>query len=153
MNRAILSPLSLVLALLAGCASPPEVIDKETAAIAEGVLAFRDICLKSAPSFAGADSAAKAYGIARLDNAGYARMGLRPDHSLGVQVQKGKQCAVTTPSQRDKTLTEQFLKLAEQFSSTPVAQHLPAKITLDNQTFLLMHDRRGGEAYVMLKQL
>lgn len=151
MNRMILSPL-LVLALLAGCSSPPEIIDKEAATVAEGVLAFRDICLKSAPSFAGADSAAKAYGIARLDDAGYARMGLRPDHSLGVQVQQGKQCAVTTPSQRDKTLTAQFLKIAGQFSSTPVAQDLPVKITLDQQVFLLMHDRRGGEAYVMLKQ-
>ncbi|SDZ60027.1 hypothetical protein [Pseudomonas sp. NFIX28] len=151
MNRMILSPL-LVLALLAGCSSPPEIIDKEAATVAEGVLAFRDICLKSAPSFAGADSAAKAYGIARLDDAGYARMGLRPDHSLGVQVQRAKQCAVTTPSQRDKTLTAQFLKIAGQFSSTPVAQDLPVKITLDQQVFLLMHDRRGGEAYVMLKQ-
>ncbi|OLF53354.1 hypothetical protein [Pseudomonas chlororaphis] len=151
MKPTIASPLGLALLLLAGCSSPPEIIDEQPAAIAEGVLAFRDICLKSAPSFAGADSAAKAYGIARLEDAGYARMGLRSDHSLGVQVQKNKQCAVTTPSQADKTLTRQFLKIAEQFSSTAVGQSLPVRIILDQQTFLLMHDRRGGEAYVMLK--
>ncbi|AKA23896.1 lipoprotein [Pseudomonas chlororaphis] len=151
MKPMILPHLSLALALLAGCSSPPEVIDEQPAAIAEGVLAFRDICLKSAPSFAGAEHAAKAYGIARLDDAGYARMGLRPDRSLGVQVRKGLQCAVTTPAQADRTLTRQFLKIAEQFSSTPVAQDLPVRITLDRQTYLLMHDRRGGEAYVMLK--
>ncbi|MGE7955953.1 hypothetical protein ACQKQA_05010 [Pseudomonas sp. NPDC089530] len=151
MKRTLLPCLSLALALLAGCASPPEVIDEAPAAIAEGVLAFRDICLKSAPSFAGADTAAKGYGITRLNDAGWARMGLRPDHTLGVQVQKGKQCAVTTPAQSDPTLTRQFIKVAEQFSSTPVAHNLPLKITLDKQTYLLMHDRRGGEAYVMLK--
>lgn len=73
------------------------------------------------------------------------------DQTLGVQVQANKECAITTPSQNDSSLTQQFLSSVGKFSSTPVAQSVPARITLEGQTFIIMHDRRGGEAYVMLK--
>ena len=78
-------------------------------------------------------------------------MGMNEDQSLGVQIQANKECAITTPSQNDSSLTLQFLSSAGKFSSTPLGTQVPVKITLDQQTFILMHDRRGGEAYVMLK--
>jgi len=142
--------LTLTLALLSGC-STSGYHENPSSITAEGVLAFRDICLKTAPSFSGAENAAKAHGILKLTDAGFARMGLNKDDSLGVQVQAGKECAVTTPSQSDTTLTRQLLDVAGRFSSTPVAQNVPAKITVNQQSFILMHDRRGGEAYVLLK--
>jgi len=139
------------LALLGACSSVTREINPEPTITSAGILAFRDICLKSAPSFAGAETAARNHGISDLTDAGFAKMGMNEDQSLGVQIQANKECAITTPTQNDSSLTQQFLSVAGKFSSTPVAQSIPSKITLNGQTFILMHDRRGGEAYVMLK--
>ncbi|MGC5702722.1 hypothetical protein J4P02_21190 [Pseudomonas sp. NFXW11] len=151
MSKLTRCTLVVALALLGACASLTREINPEPTITSAGILAFRDICLKSAPSFAGADTAARAHGIGELSDAGFARMGMNQDQTLGVQVQANKECAVTTPSQNDPSLTQQFLSILGKFSSTPVNQSLPAQITLDGQHFILMHDRRGGEAYVMLK--
>ncbi|MGZ0782940.1 hypothetical protein DNK59_10830 [Pseudomonas sp. TKO26] len=146
-----LASLLAALALLSACSSVTREIRQEPTITSAGILAFRDICLKSAPSFAGAETAARSHGILELTDAGFAKMGMNEDQTLGVQVQAGKECAITTPSQNDSSLTQQFLSMAGKFSSTPLAQSVPTKITLDGQTFILMHDRRGGEAYVLLK--
>ncbi|NBF04622.1 hypothetical protein GV819_20275 [Pseudomonas sp. Fl5BN2] len=151
MNTLTRTALLASLALLSACSSVPREINREPTITSPGILAFRDICLKSAPSFAGAETAARAHGIAELSDAGFAKMGMNQDQTLGVQVQLNKECAVTTPNQNDSSLTQQFLSTAGKFSSTPVAQSVPARITLDGQAFILMHDRRGGEAYVLLK--
>ncbi|KAF0865986.1 hypothetical protein [Pseudomonas sp. LD120] len=148
------APLALLLAaltLVSACSSVTRKINPEPTITSAGILAFRDICLKSAPSFAGAETAARAHGIAELTDAGFAKMGMNQDQTLGLQVKANQECAITTPNQNDSSLTQQFLNTAAKFSSTPVAQNVPARITLDGQTFILMHDRRGGEAYVMLK--
>ena len=150
-RTAPLAALLAALVLLSACSSVTRKIDPEPTITSAGILAFRDICLKSAPSFAGAESAARAHGIVELTDAGFAKMGMNQDQTLGVQVQINKECAITTPSQNDSSLTLQFLSSVGKFSSTPVAQNVPARITLDGQSFILMHDRRGGEAYVMLK--
>ncbi|MEN5093807.1 hypothetical protein ABE458_24225 [Pseudomonas protegens] len=150
-RTAPLAALLAALMLLSACSSVTRKIDPEPTITSAGILAFRDICLKSAPSFAGAESAARAHGIVELTDAGFAKMGMNQDQTLGVQVQINKECAITTPSQNDSSLTLQFLSSVAKFSSTPVAQNVPARITLDGQSFILMHDRRGGEAYVMLK--
>ncbi|MFJ7142006.1 MAG: hypothetical protein ACN6P5_11665 [Pseudomonas protegens] len=150
-RTAPLAALLAALVLLSACSSVTRKIDPEPTITSAGILAFRDICLKSAPSFAGAETAARAHGIVELTDAGFAKMGMNQDQTLGVQVQINKECAITTPSQNDSSLTLQFLSSVAKFSSTPVAQSVPARITLDGQSFILMHDRRGGEAYVMLK--
>lgn len=143
--------ITLAASLLGACTSVTREIESEPTVTSAGILAFRDICLKSAPSFNGAATAAREHGIGELNDAGFARMGMNQDQSLGVQVRANQECAVTTPNQNDSSLTRQFLSVAGKFSSTPVAQTLPAKLTIDGKVFLLMHDRRGGEAYVMLK--
>ncbi|QNH76900.1 hypothetical protein GGD92_00995 [Pseudomonas protegens] len=150
-RTASLASLLAALALLSACSSMTREIRQEPTITSAGILAFRDVCLKSAPSFAGAETAARAHGILQLTDAGFAKMGMNEDQTLGVQVQAGKECAITTPSQNDSSLTQQFLSMAGKFSSTALAQSVPTKITLDGQTFILMHDRRGGEAYVLLK--
>ncbi|MCE4057191.1 hypothetical protein [Pseudomonas sp. Au-Pse12] len=150
-RTAPLATLLAALALLSACSSVTRDIKQEPTITSAGILAFRDICLKSAPTFAGAETAARNHGISELSDAGFAKMGMNQDQTLGVQVQANKECAITTPSQNDSSLTQQFLSMAGKFSSTPLAQSVPTKITLDGQTFILMHDRRGGEAYVLLK--
>jgi len=112
--------------------------------------AFRDICLQSAPSFSTAEQAAKVHGITDFMDVGFMKAGFNSDKSMGVQIKAGKECVVTTPSQLDSTLTAQFLKSVTPFSSSPVAKKVPSKITIENQTFIIMHDRSGGEAFVML---
>ncbi len=143
--------ITLVAGLLGACTSVTREIQSEPTVTSAGILAFRDICLKSAPSFNGAETAAREHGIGALTDAGFARMGMNQDQTLGVQVQANKECAVTTPSQNDSSLTRQFLGVAGKFSSTALGHTLPARLTIDGQAYLLMHDRRGGEAYVMLK--
>ncbi|KTC43554.1 MAG: hypothetical protein ACN6QY_07280 [Pseudomonas sp.] len=143
--------ITLIAGLLGACTSVTREIESEPTVTSAGILAFRDICLKSAPSFNGAETAAREHGIGVLTDAGFARMGMNQDQTLGVQVQANKECAVTTPSQNDSSLTRQFLGVAGKFSSTALGQTLPARLTIDGQAYLLMHDRRGGEAYVMLK--
>lgn len=150
-RTASLTTLLVALTLLSACSSVTREIKQEPTITSAGILAFRDICLKSAPTFAGAETAARNHGISELSDAGFAKMGMNQDQTLGVQVQANKECAITTPTQNDSSLTQQFLSMAGKFSSTPLAQSVPTKITLDGQTFILMHDRRGGEAYVLLK--
>ena len=78
------------------------------------------------------------------------KAGFNSDKSMGVQIKAGKECVVTTPSQQDSTLTAQFLKTVTPFSNSPVAQKVPSNITVENQTFIIMHDRSGGETFVIL---
>lgn len=115
------------------------------------VEAFADICLKTAPSFTGDADAAKRFGIAETQDMGFTRIGFNADKSLAVQLSE-KECVVTTPSQRDDSLTQQLLAAAGQVSQTPVAQGVPTKVTIGGSIFILHHDRRDGEAYVLLRQ-
>jgi hypothetical protein len=66
-------------------------------------------------------------------------------------VKAGEECAVTTPSQNHDGLTRQLLNAASEFSSAPVPDAAPARITVGNQRFVVAHDRKGGEAFVLLK--
>ena len=150
-RSASVATLVCALALLSACSSVTREINPEPTITSAGILAFRDICLKSAPTFAGAETAARAHGITQITDAGFAKMGMNQDQTLGVQIQANKECAITTPSQNDSSLTLQFLSSAGKFSSTPLGTQVPVKITLDHQPFILLNDRRGGEAYVMLK--
>ncbi len=144
--------LIAAVALVAACSNQgpviPPVTSNDTPSAA--IQTFREICLKTAPDFSRAATAAKAVGV-EVGDMGFMVAGFKADKSLGVQIQAGKECVVTTPSQRDESLTRQLLDAARDLSSTPVAQTSPAKITLDGQVFILAHDRAGGEAYVLLK--
>lgn len=115
------------------------------------IQAFRDICLKTAPDFSNAVSAAKAHGIADVTDLGFMVMGLTADRNMSIQIKAGEECALTTPSQQDDSLTRQLLDAGRELSSTPVGKTSPVKITLAGQVFILAHDRRDGEAYVLLK--
>lgn len=145
-----MKPFYVVLSALylAACASPqPASHHPEAPAIG----AFRDICLKTAPSFSTAEQVARLHGITELLDAGFARMGFNGDKSLGVQISENKECVVTTPSQQADYLTAQFLQAVASAADTPAARGVPSKVQLAGQTFIVMHDRRGGEAFVVLK--
>ena len=149
----IKSYLLSVFALASACA---ENIKAESFLASDGkyysaIQAFRNICLETAPDFSKAASAAKKHGIADVTDMGFMLIGLSADKNMSIQIKAGKECALTTPSQQDDSLTRQLLDAARELSSTPVGQTSPAKITLAGQIFILAHDRNDGEAYVLLK--
>ncbi|WP_074974096.1 hypothetical protein, partial [Metapseudomonas otitidis] len=115
--------LIAAVALVAACSNQgpviPPVTSNDTPSAA--IQAFREICLKTAPDFSQAAEAAKALGVG-VGDMGFMMAGFKADKSLGVQIQAGKECVVTTPSQRDESLTRQLLDAARDLSSTPVAQ-------------------------------
>jgi hypothetical protein len=116
------------------------------------VKAFTDICLKTAPSFSLAEKEAAAHGITEISNEGGMKMGFNADQSVGIQIKPNKECVVTTDTQDDKTLTQQFIGAVAQHTSTTPARRVPFHATLGESVFIFQHDRNGGEAFVMLKQ-
>ncbi len=140
--------LAAAAALLSACASQPS---GPVAVTSTSIQAFRDICLKNAPDFAGSIAAAKAYGVTELEDLGFMTAGFNGDKSLSVQLKPGVECVVTTENQKDDSLTRQFLSVVAESANSPTPRSVPVKFVLAGQTFIAMHDRRGGEAFVLLK--
>lgn len=149
----LLIPTLAVAALAAGCASSnrPAVTDAPSQTTAEAIKAFDEICLKTAPTFTRAASAAGAFGISDLSSLGTAKMGFNGDQSLGVQIKEGVECVITTPSKTDRGLTRSFQQSVARAAGVPPASSVPFRADVAGQTFVFQHDRSGGEAYVMLK--
>jgi len=134
--------------VLASCTTATPTV--ATPVTSTAVEAFTDICLKTAPSFAGSAEAAKRFGINDLVDMGFTRIGFTADKNLSVQLSE-KECVVTTPSQSDDSLTRQLLSATQAYSQTPVADRVPSKVRIGDSNFILQHDRKGGEAYVLLR--
>jgi hypothetical protein len=144
--------LSLIFTLVACSSQPRNNLNfDDTIVDSQSIKAFRDICLATAPSFNTAEQSALNYGIDNIKDHGFSVMGMTADNSLGVQIKKNKECVITTPSQENGTLTAQFLKAVSGYSSTQVLNAVPSKVTINSTRFIIMHDRKGGEAFVMLK--
>jgi len=136
---------------LSACSTATEPQPAAALPQSRAIAAFTDICLKTAPSFAGDAEAAKRFGIDEIQDMGFTRIGFNADKSLAVQLSE-KECVVTTPSQQDDSLTRQLLAVAGEYSQSPVAQGVPATVNIGGSMFILHHDRRDGEAYVLLRQ-
>ena len=115
------------------------------------VQAFRDICLQTAPSFAEAHRVARQHGVTEMTDMGFATVGFNADKSLSIQVKVSHECVVTSEAQEDDSLTRQLLSAAAINAGTTVPRKVPVKMMIAGQPFILMHDREGGEAFVMLK--
>ena len=112
------------------------------------VQAFKDICLATAPSFAGADIKAKKYGITEiLPGIG----GMTKDGSLSIQIKPNKECATTSENRPGNATDLEFRTVIKQASGVAVTS-FPSVIMLKGSQFIVQHDRHGGEAYVMLKK-
>jgi hypothetical protein len=116
------------------------------------IAAFRDLCLKTAPSFEKGIAAAKRYGVKKTDvSDGIGWIGSTADGSLSVQIKPNKECATTSENKRDPSLQKQFAQaVADVTDSAPADSNTPAfSGTIRGHRYLFLHDRRGGEAYVM----
>lgn len=114
------------------------------------IAAFKDVCLASAPTFATAAAKAKRYGVKDADQQ---FGGMTEDGSMSVQVKPKKECAVTSENRSDPTLYAQFLRvIASSGVDAPQGgkSGKPFVATIKGKRFVFQHDRRGGEAYVMI---
>jgi len=117
------------------------------------IAAFKDVCLRSAPSFAGASAKAKRYGIKELTAFGDSAMGMTDDNSLSVQIKPNRECAVTSPNRSNPALHAQFLRAISEFADKAPQNNkagTPFPSMVKGHRFVFQHDRNGGEAYVML---
>lgn len=113
--------------------------------------AFEEICLGTAPSFAGAKEASAKYGITDIQDMGFSSMGMTKDQSMGVQIKPNNECVITTAEQKNSRLTREFAQLIGRYSKAAAPKRVPAKATVNGAEFIFQHDRQGGEAFVMLK--
>jgi hypothetical protein len=141
---------ALVLSACASTTTPPPRAAQGGAPNAS-LRAFEAVCLKTAPSFDGAAAAASHHGIEAVEDLGFTRMGMSKDNSIGVQIKPGKECVITTPSQKAPRLSADFMRLVGQSAEGPAPARLPAKLKLAGGTYVFHHDRKGGEAFVMLR--
>lgn len=113
-----------------------------------GVVAFRDICLTTAPSFTAAKSAAAVYGVNDFVDLATLAIGSSGNGALSVQIKPGIECAVTTPSRGAANPVLGFVSVVPGIT----VPTFPATATVGGTSFIFQHDRSGGEAYVMLKR-
>ena len=144
--------LAIAVVSSTACATNSSIVaDTSTREIPEAIRAFEEVCLKTAPGFSTAADAAARLGMAELTDAGFMKMGFNKNQSVGVQIKENNECVMTTPSQRNGSLTRRFLQAIGQFSRTAPSTTVPAKATIGGEAFIFLHDRKGGEAFVMLK--
>jgi len=120
-----------------------------------GVKAFEEICLASAPSFANGTQLAKKYGVETWLPLGKEKMGMTKDQSLSVQIQPGKECAITTKTRPGPAVHTQFMNaVIGATKSTAITERTstPFVLAVGGKKFIFKHDRSGGEAYVMLSK-
>jgi len=135
----------------ASAAAPPVASGKTDIAIK----AFKDLCLKTAPSFTAGISGAKRYGVTDFDDLNGGKDGMTKDHSMSVQIKPGRECAITSPNRADPTLHQQFLRAVAEFADNVPMNDKPNQpfvATIKGKRFIFQHDRNGGEAYVMIPQ-
>ena len=113
------------------------------------IAAFKDACLRSAPSFASALAKAKRYGVKETTKLGDSNIGMTSDDSISVQVRLKRECAVTSPNRSNPTLHAQFLRAIAEFAdAAPQGSKAGARFTgiVQGHRFVFMHDGKGGEA-------
>jgi hypothetical protein len=143
---ALVSLATLSTAFLPAPARAQAVTDK-------AVLVFRDACLATAPAFDKALAAAKRYGVKAQMDLGASVVGMAPDGSFSLQVRGKRECAVTAEANPDPAVAAQFASVVAQATGKPVAGlggGAPVTITLRGKTYVVRHDRKGGEAYVLM---
>ncbi len=143
--------LTLAACTTASQTTPPTaIVDAGEADV--GIRAFTDVCLKTAPSFAkGAEQASK-YGVALTMDLGTGKTGMSKDGSLSVQIKPNAECAVTTENRPGSKVRDQFLDAVAAATGEAKSVTAPFTRVVKGRTFVFVHDRKGGEAYVMIAQ-
>lgn len=135
---------------LTGC-SKHSVVSPVELSESKAINFFKEICVDAAPSFDNSETIARQKGIELSDDE-VLRIGFNEDKSIGLQVKHGKSCVITTRSQSDSSLTSNFLtSIAHHLGKQP-AKKVPFIANIRDSSFIFFHDRKNGEAFVMLKK-
>ena len=124
----------------------------DDSAIDVGVRAFTEICIASAPSFAKGDQLAKKYGVETWLPLGREKMGMTKDQSLSVQIEPGRECAITTPTRPGPTVHTQFMNAlisAAKPGAITEETSFRFRATIGGKKYIFGHVRHDGEAYIM----
>ena len=143
---------------LTGCATSqqPQVASSSPVPVGKtdiAIKAFKELCLQTAPSFAAGISGAKRYGVKSFMDMGGEQSGMTADNSMSVQIKPNHECAITSPNRSDPTLHQQFARVVAEFADKVPADskaNQPFAAKVKGKAFVFQHDRKGGEAYVML---
>jgi len=141
-----------VFCLAALPAMVPALARAETAVTDKAVMAFRDVCLATAPSFDKAMAAAKKLGVKADRDLASGLFGMAPGGAFSVQVRPRKECAVTAERSPGPDVEDQFLAVVAKaggLSADRLKAGAPIMLTLQGRTYVVRHDRRGAEAYVI----
>jgi hypothetical protein len=146
-------PFTIILLALSACVSNKAMPDRaiQNSEPNTSLMAFEEVCIKTAPSFSAAKAAAAKYGITDIEDMGFMHSGMSKDKSIGVQIKPNNECVITTPSQKAFSLTREFLQVVSRNSNTAPSTKVPTKAQIGGAMFIFHHDRKGGEAFVMLK--
>lgn len=109
--------------------------------------AFTDICLSAAPGFKSVPKRAKAFGAKSFFSLGALNIASVETKDISVQYEQNKECAITTSKSRNAPAV--FLSAVQKKVKV---KKIPAVIKFGNRRFLIAHDRKGGEAFVLIKK-
>ena len=77
------------------------------------------------------------------------------DQSISIQIQPGKECAITSKTRPGPAVHTQFINAVSSATKSPAIAKLtstPFIAAVGGKKFIFKHDRDGGEAYVMLRK-
>ncbi|MDQ0391776.1 hypothetical protein [Labrys monachus] len=150
-GKPVEGPFAATVVLACALASPA--LASDAAVTDKALIAFRDVCLATAPSFDKAMAAARKFGVKPQMDLGAGMVGMAPGNAFSVQVRARKECAVTAESDPDPGLDAQFRGVVAEaggLKADSLAPGRPITLTLHGRTYVVRHDRRGAEAYVII---
>lgn len=114
--------------------------------------AFERICLETAPNFAAAEKIAlDNYGIKDFKTEMLDIKQGESNQGYSVNFKEGLSCSVIYASQKDDTITSRFLTLVQKYAKQGIIREEPATIRIEGKTFMVMHERKNAEMFILLK--
>jgi hypothetical protein len=114
-------------------------------------VAFVEICMKTAPTFAGAPDVAKRYGIGKFTETANGKLGVSGDETLIVQVQEGKECVVDMPPIPTNAFPLLFTSEVGKFIRQALPPSVPFRAKVGDTEFIFNYESRGFHRLLMLK--
>ena len=68
-----------------------------------------------------------------------------------VQIQENVGCSIIFASQKDSTITSRFLALVQKHTKQKIGKKEPATIHIEGQNFMVIHERKNAEMFILLK--
>ena len=141
--------VSLLAALVGLC---PGIGHGQTATPELGLEVFIEVCLRTAPSFRAAPSAAAKFGIKQFTDFHGGKLGLGRDETLIVQYVEDKECVVDVPSLPFENAEMRFIDAVTKETGLRRPQQLPFVAGVERTLFVLMQRTTSAHRFSMTKR-